>query len=916
MQPCDLADSENGSTFFCGVVEGFYGRPWTLEQRKDLFTKLQEWGMNSYLYAPKDDYKHRAYWRELYSVEEAEHLTTLIAACKESNITFFYALSPGLDITYSSSKEMVILKRKLDQVAQFGCTAFALLFDDIEPEMTESDKEAFQSFAQAQVSVTNEIYEYLNQPKGFLFCPTQYCGSRAVPDVRNSEYLNTVGSKLAPGIDVMWTGPKVISRLITPASIDEISDVLRRKPVIWDNLHANDYDQKRLFLGPYSGRPSSLLSKLKGVLTNPNCEYGANFVAIHSLAQWSKCSADSDGEVFGSNEAVSADIELEQEAGNGRNDDEEATSMPNHIYHPRLALRKSLQLWLPEFKRTKSMWGPISKPHVSNVPPVTFSSPGAPGVVTTSSTCSLEEGVSPGSVPMPISEPNSEEASDTTLTPCLADGTESAESASMVSVTECCNLEPMETLESASTAYPQANLKNLDAEDDDNKESPLKEDMPPAEQEEDVVMKESERKDEEEDYQLTLDDLILLCHVFYLPFEHGPQGMQLLQEFNWLKLNSHLVAGIPSKQPSAQSPEVKEWHQRAEKFDGMSRSLNRLFTRLTYINNRELLYELYPYVWDMRGVVALLNSYVKWLCKIYLIYLCTNPGKWIGVILDENKGKNNGTVMAKTYFSCKEGHGMFVRQNSCIPLEEGADDTVPSVVPESPAVTDEKLKLKSRLPVFAPKTPSHQGTPQPSTTGSSAQIETPARGGAEESVPQTPKGDLASKRSSSFIETGFVETLKTQFTPGQALSPSLSMAIEERVTGIQLSHENENLKAEIRDLNEKLETLKVRRGQDKEKLKEADKMRLQLDQLLEFKRAILESQSQLQKELQRVKQEAKDAMVEQQSKLHETDEYQEMLEMATLDKEMAEEKVSIRKKEINIQPQLNGDSFFRRKVCS
>lgn len=73
-------------------------------------------------------------------------------------------------------------------------------------------------------------------------------------------------------------------------------------------------------------------------------------------------------------------------------------------------------------------------------------------------------------------------------------------------------------------------------------------------------------------------------------------------------------------------------------------------------------------------------------------------------------------------------------------------------------------------------------------------------------------------------------------------------------------------------------------------------MRLQLDQLLEFKKAILESQAQLQKELQRVKQEAKDALVEQQSKLQEGDEYQEMLEMATLDKEMAEEKVIVEKK--------------------
>lgn len=43
-----------------------------------MITRLKKWGMESYLYAPKDDYKHRAYWRELYTVEEAEHLTGII----------------------------------------------------------------------------------------------------------------------------------------------------------------------------------------------------------------------------------------------------------------------------------------------------------------------------------------------------------------------------------------------------------------------------------------------------------------------------------------------------------------------------------------------------------------------------------------------------------------------------------------------------------------------------------------------------------------------------------------------------------------------------------------------------------------------------------------------------------------------
>lgn len=39
------------------------------------------------------------------------------------------------------------------------------------------------------------------------------------------------------------------------------------------------------------------------------------------------------------------------------------------------------------------------------------------------------------------------------------------------------------------------------------------------------------------------------------------------------------------------------------------------------------------------------------------------PGKWVGVELDEPKGKNNGIVQGKTYFQCRDNHGLFVRQN-------------------------------------------------------------------------------------------------------------------------------------------------------------------------------------------------------------------------------------------------------------
>ena len=90
----------------------------------------------------------------------------------------------------------------------------------------------------------------------------------------------------------MWTGPKVISKRITIKSIEEITKVLKRPPLIWDNIHANDYDPKRLFLGPYNGRSPELIPYLRGVLTNPNCEFEANFIALHTLAQWSKSNAE------------------------------------------------------------------------------------------------------------------------------------------------------------------------------------------------------------------------------------------------------------------------------------------------------------------------------------------------------------------------------------------------------------------------------------------------------------------------------------------------------------------------------------------------------------------------------------------------------------------------------------------------
>jgi hypothetical protein len=83
----------------------------------------------------------------------------------------------------------------------------------------------------------------------------------------------------------------------------------------------------------------------------------------------------------------------------------------------------------------------------------------------------------------------------------------------------------------------------------------------------------------------------------------------------------------------------------------------------------------------------------------------------------------------------------------------------------------------------------------------------------------------------------------------------------------------------------------VKRLQDKEKLKDFDKIKLQLEQLFEFKSRIMESQTSLQREVQRAKQEAREAIEARDTHAEEMADLAETVEMATLDKEMAEEKV-------------------------
>lgn len=601
----DVLDNKPNRKFVCGVVEGFYGIPWTTEQRKLMFQWMNSMGLTTYMYAPKDDAKHRAFWRDLYSVEEADNLTGLIEAATENNITFVYAISPGLDISFSSSKDVQCLKRKLEQVAAFGCHSFALLFDDIDPELSISDKSAFQSSACAQVSITNEVYEHLGQPE-FYFCPTEYCTSRAMPNLVSSGYLNTVGSKLLNDIHILWTGSKVISKKITIKELEEVGSVLRRPPVIWDNIHANDYDPRRVFLGPYDGRSPEIIPYIRGVLTNPNCEFEANYIALHTLGQWSQSNKNGvKKDIIAENglSPVASDIKLESECDDVTDEDFPALGSK---YQPKLALRTAINDWLLEFHKPRH---PPKSVAVAKPPLSTPSNNVAPAMpvyndleTTNLPTCTVNAAVDPSFL-----NPTSTVLVNSLVDPLCSPESSPAhirhdsDSDSDISLSP----EPMDCVPSAITD----SLHVLDSDTEIPKNTSSDSLMQVENTVCSCAIEETKTEVEVPQNIVAEEELDLLINFFYLPYEYTSKPAQLLQDLHWLKVNAFLIANAHKENPV----QVAEWWDTSERFLKTVEKLQSFMFRLRDIPNQAIGYYIYPYLWDMLGVLQTCCAFVRWL---------------------------------------------------------------------------------------------------------------------------------------------------------------------------------------------------------------------------------------------------------------------------------------------------------------
>ncbi|WP_314060399.1 protein O-GlcNAcase [uncultured Vagococcus sp.] len=271
-----------------GVIEGFYGIPWSHSDRLDVLHYLGEERMNTYMYAPKDDQFQRKLWRELYPEEGLLNFSELVSVAEEEEIDFYYMISPGNDIDYTLESEVAVLTTKLQQLINVGIRHFGLLLDDIDYILKGNAKRKFSSSASAHAFLISAIDSFLKTQLAdysLVACPTEY------DNHHDSLYLEILNRELPKHIPLFWTGPSTLASQISTVDIETMARAYERPIVIWDNIPVNDYqkDGELLFLSPYENRSGKLNQgayQVVGIVSNPMAQWELSKLTVQNMSQY------------------------------------------------------------------------------------------------------------------------------------------------------------------------------------------------------------------------------------------------------------------------------------------------------------------------------------------------------------------------------------------------------------------------------------------------------------------------------------------------------------------------------------------------------------------------------------------------------------------------------------------------------
>nr|WP_315973504.1 beta-N-acetylglucosaminidase domain-containing protein [Streptomyces somaliensis] len=273
-----------------GLAEGFYGRPWSHEQRLSQLDFMGRTKQNRYLYAPGDDPYRQARWREPYPAAQRAEFRQLAERARRNHVTLAWAVAPAQSMCLASQDDVRALKRKVDAMYALGVRAFQLQFQDSSYDEwhCSRDADAFGSgpgaAARAHARVAGELSRHLARrhpdAEPLSLMPTEYYQDGA------TEYRTALAGALDARVQVAWTGVGVVPRTISGGDLAAARDAFGHPLVTMDNYPVNDYAQGRLFLGPYTGREPAVAAGSAALLANAMEQPSASRIPVFTAADF------------------------------------------------------------------------------------------------------------------------------------------------------------------------------------------------------------------------------------------------------------------------------------------------------------------------------------------------------------------------------------------------------------------------------------------------------------------------------------------------------------------------------------------------------------------------------------------------------------------------------------------------------
>ena len=264
-----------------GMIEGFYGNPWSHSVRLKFPELLAELGLNTYVYCPKSDPYLRRRWKEDWSSSDWCNLMEFSFECLNKKISLGIGISPYEIYTTYTNSEKIKLRAKIEKISELNPVFICVLFDDMQGN--------FKDLASIQADIANDIYSWSTHAK-VLFCPTYYSFDPILESVfgkKPTNYHETLGELLHHDIGVLWTGNEVCSKEISSSHAEQVSKIFKRQITLWDNYSANDGKarSKYLYLKPLPGRDDMLPNYLSGHLCNAMTQPELFLITLSGLSK-------------------------------------------------------------------------------------------------------------------------------------------------------------------------------------------------------------------------------------------------------------------------------------------------------------------------------------------------------------------------------------------------------------------------------------------------------------------------------------------------------------------------------------------------------------------------------------------------------------------------------------------------------